>query len=87
MLLFTVDVNEVTEDAEAKLAVAIAELACDVTAVDNTPCIPVTFLFASCVNTASSLSKSVATAVVAVLTVEVICVDNASATPVILVPL
>ena len=79
-------VRSVTDCAVAKLAFAIAALAFVVTAVDKTPVIPVTSPLLACENTASSLSKSLATDPAADVAVLLMLVDNAPATPVISVP-
>ena len=86
VLPFTVLDKSVTDCAEAKDAFAIAVLALVVIAVDKEPTVPSTSPLALKLNTASSLSRSLATAPAASLAAVVILVDKASDTPVILGP-
>ena len=69
--------------AEAKFALAIAVVALDATAVLKAPAVPSTSPLASKLNTASNLSRSLATEPASVEAVVVILLANASATPVI----
>ena len=82
------DVNVVTEAAEASDALVIAVFALVFTAVARLPpgVIPSTSPLLSKLNTASSLSKSLATAPVAEVTVLLTLVDKAPAIPVISAP-